>query len=41
MTGGPFWNTIASGLLVASLAGYNAYEARDARTVATEPETDI
>ncbi|SDC07052.1 hypothetical protein [Natrinema hispanicum] len=41
MTGGPFWNTIASGLLVAGLAGYNAYEARDARTVATEPETDI
>ncbi|ELZ21598.1 SPW repeat domain-containing protein [Natrinema limicola] len=39
MTGGPFWNTIASGLLVAGLAGYNAYEARDARTVATEPET--
>jgi len=39
MTGSVFWNTVASGLLVAGLAGYNAYEARDARTVATEPET--
>lgn len=34
-----FWSTLASGLLVAGLAGYNAYEAREARTVATEPET--
>ncbi|MFD1565049.1 hypothetical protein ACFR99_16045 [Haloarchaeobius amylolyticus] len=38
MTGSVFWNTIATGLLIAGLAGYNAYEARDARTVATEPE---
>lgn len=39
MTGGVFWNTVASGLLIAGLAGYNAYEARDARTIASEPET--
>ncbi|ELY67608.1 SPW repeat domain-containing protein [Natrinema versiforme] len=37
MTGGLFWSTLATGLLIAGLAGYNAYEARDARTVATEP----
>ncbi|AEH37081.1 SPW repeat protein [Halopiger xanaduensis] len=39
MAGGLFWSTLATGLLVAGLAGYNAYEAREARTVATEPET--
>ncbi|WP_049921319.1 SPW repeat domain-containing protein [Halopiger djelfimassiliensis] len=39
LTGGLFWSTLVSGLLVAGLAGYNAYEAREARTVATEPET--
>lgn len=39
MTGGLFWSTLATGLLVAGLAGYNAYEAREARTVATESET--
>ncbi|RQG97805.1 SPW repeat domain-containing protein [Natrarchaeobius chitinivorans] len=39
MLGSLFWSTLASGLLVAGLAGYNAYEAREARTVATEPET--
>ena len=39
LTGGLFWSTIAFGLLIAGLAGYNAYEARDARTVATDPET--
>lgn len=39
MIGGMFWSTIVSGLLVAGLAGYNAYEAREARAVATEPET--
>ena len=38
MTGGMFWSTIASGLLIAVLAGYNAYEAREAREVAGEPE---
>ena len=38
MTGGLFWSTIVSGLLIAGLAGYNAYEARDARAVVTEPE---
>jgi hypothetical protein len=40
MTSG-FWSTLASGLLIAGLAGYNAYEAREARTVTTdaEPET--
>ncbi|MGQ3410933.1 SPW repeat protein [Natrinema sp. LN54] len=37
MTGGLFWSTLATGVLIAGLAGYNAYEAREARTVATEP----
>ncbi|WP_254761602.1 SPW repeat domain-containing protein [Natrinema marinum] len=37
MTGGLFWSTITSGLLIAGIAGFNAYEAREARTVATEP----
>ncbi|WP_226480202.1 SPW repeat domain-containing protein [Natrinema amylolyticum] len=36
MAGGLFWSTLATGLLIAGLAGYNAYEAREARTVATE-----
>lgn len=40
MVGGLFWSTLATGLLIAGLAGYNAYEARDARTVATEPGPD-
>lgn len=35
MADGLFWSTIVSGLLVAGLAGYNAYEAREARAVAT------
>lgn len=34
----PFWGTLGAGFLIAALAGYNAYEAREARTVATEPE---
>ncbi|WP_049927642.1 SPW repeat domain-containing protein [Halopiger goleimassiliensis] len=34
----PFWSTVGSGFLIAALAGYNAYEAREARAVATEPE---
>lgn len=38
MTGGMFWSTIASGVLIAVLAGYNTYEAREAREVAGEPE---
>ncbi|NGM67675.1 hypothetical protein G6M89_01395 [Natronolimnobius sp. AArcel1] len=33
MIGGMFWSTLATGLLIAGLSGYNAYEARDARTV--------
>lgn len=37
MTGGLFWSTLAAGLLITGIAGYNAYEAREARTVATEP----
>ncbi|WP_090622301.1 SPW repeat domain-containing protein [Natrinema salaciae] len=37
MVGSLFWSTLATGLLIAGLAGYNAYEAREARTVATEP----
>jgi len=36
MTGGLFWSTLAAGLLIAGLAGYNAYEAREARSVTTE-----
>ncbi|QSW99610.1 SPW repeat domain-containing protein [Haloterrigena alkaliphila] len=36
MPDGLFWSTIASGLLVAGLAGYNVYEAREARQVATD-----
>ncbi|THE65450.1 hypothetical protein D8Y22_08070 [Salinadaptatus halalkaliphilus] len=31
-----FWSTIAAGFLIAGLAGYNAYEARETQTVATE-----
>lgn len=36
LTGGAFLNTAASGLLVVALAGYNAYEAREARTATTD-----
>lgn len=36
MTGMLFWSTLGAGLLIAALAGYNAYEARGARRVATE-----
>ena len=32
----PFWSTLGSGLLIAALAGYNAYDARDAQSVATD-----
>ena len=32
----PFWSTLGSGLLIAALAGYNAYDAREARSVATD-----
>lgn len=41
MVGGIFWSTLVSGLLVAGLAGLNAYEAREARSVATDesPQT--
>ncbi|QLK27142.1 hypothetical protein HYG81_05920 [Natrinema zhouii] len=39
MTGGLFWSTLATGFLIAGLAGYNAYEAREARSVATDPGT--
>lgn len=39
MTGGLFWSTLATGFLIAGLAGYNAYEAREARAVATDPGT--
>lgn len=38
MTTGPFWSTLVTGLLIAGLAGYNAYDAREARSIATEPE---
>ncbi|WP_247002085.1 SPW repeat domain-containing protein [Halosolutus gelatinilyticus] len=40
MTTGPFWSTLVTGLLIAGLAGYNAYDAREARSVATEPGTE-
>lgn len=36
LTGGAFLVTTASGLLVAALSGYNAYEAREARSATTE-----
>ncbi|AGB38500.1 SPW repeat domain-containing protein [Natronococcus occultus] len=39
MTNG-FWSTLASGLLIAGLAGYNAYEAREARSIMTEPDAE-
>lgn len=39
MAAGAFWSTLVSGLLIAGLAGYNAYESREARAVTTEPET--
>lgn len=39
LTESPFWSTLASGVLIAALAGYNAYDARDARRVATESES--
>ncbi|WP_241431472.1 SPW repeat domain-containing protein [Natrialba hulunbeirensis] len=36
MLGGLFWSTLATGLLVAGLSGYNAYEAREAQLVTGE-----
>lgn len=38
MTVGPFWSTLVSGLLVAGLAGYTAYDAREARSIAAESD---
>jgi hypothetical protein len=40
-TDGAFWSDVVSGLLVAALAGYNAYQSREAErpTRAAEPET--
>lgn len=35
-----FWSTLVSGLLIAGLAGYNAYEAREARSITTEPDAE-
>ncbi|WP_226007526.1 SPW repeat domain-containing protein [Natrinema salinisoli] len=40
MTGVLFWSTLATGLLIAGVAGYNAYEAREARAVATDSGVD-
>ena len=40
MIGMLFWSTSISGLLIAALAGYNAYEAREARTVTAEGEPE-
>lgn len=39
MIAGAFWSTLVTGLLIAGLAGYNVYEGREARAVATEPDT--
>jgi peptidoglycan/LPS O-acetylase OafA/YrhL len=38
---GAFWSDVVSGLLVAALAGYNAYQSRETerRTRTAEPET--
>ncbi|WP_049896391.1 SPW repeat domain-containing protein [Natrialba chahannaoensis] len=36
MLGGLFWSTLATGLIVAGLSGYNAYEAREAQLVTGE-----
>jgi len=40
-TDGAFWSDVVSGLLVAALAGYNAYQSRttERRTRTAEPET--
>ncbi|WIV67461.1 SPW repeat domain-containing protein [Natrialbaceae archaeon AArc-T1-2] len=40
MAAGAFWSTAISGLLIALLSGYNAYEAREAETVVTEGEAE-
>ena len=39
MITGAFWSTLVSGLLIAGLAGYNAYESREARAVTTDSGT--
>ncbi|GAB3029346.1 SPW repeat domain-containing protein [Natronobiforma cellulositropha] len=39
LLGGHLWNTAISGLLIAVLAGYNAYEMREARAVAGTPDS--
>lgn len=39
LTTGAFWSTLVSGVLIAGLAGYNAYESREARAVAADPGT--
>ena len=36
MAAGAFWSTIVTGLLIAALAGYDTYEAREARAVTAE-----
>lgn len=38
MLGSLFWSTLVTGLLIAGLSGYNAYEAREARSVATDSD---
>lgn len=40
MDAGAYWSTIASGLLVAGLAGYAAYEGREARAVTTDERSE-
>ncbi|OVE85757.1 SPW repeat protein [Natronolimnobius baerhuensis] len=39
MIGGMFWSTLVTGLLIAGLSGYNAYEAREARAI-TDADLD-
>ncbi len=39
MIGSLFWSTVAAGLLIVILAGYNAYEAREARRIVTDADT--
>ena len=38
MSAGAFWSTLVSGLLIAGISGYNAYESREARTISTDAD---
>lgn len=41
MAAGAFWSTLVSGLLIAGFAGYNTYEAREARAVAPDADAEF